>query len=104
MSSTHSCFSQAATNALRHELHDNATTVLALHVAYMDTDMTKDIEAPKAAPTDVAAKALDGLEAGEQEVLADDMSRHVKAALAGPPSALYPPWSEADNQSGLVVL
>ena len=39
--------SWAATNALRHELHKNATRVLALHVGYMDTDMTKDIEAPK---------------------------------------------------------
>ena len=82
--------SWAATNALRHELHDNATKVLALHVAYMDTDMTKEVEAPKSAPGDVAAKALDGLEAGEQEVLADQTSRHVKAAMAGPPSNLYP--------------
>ena len=82
--------SWAATNALRHELHANATQVLALHVAFMDTDMTKHVDAPKAAPSDVAAKALDGLEAGEQEVLADDTSRHVKAALAGPTSNLYP--------------
>ena len=82
--------SWAATNALRHELHGNGTRVLALHAGYIDTDMTKDVEAPKSAPSDVAAKALKGLEAGEQEVLADDTSRHVKAALAGPPSDLYP--------------
>ena len=82
--------SWAATNALRHELHENATEVLALHVGYMDTDMTKNVEAPKSAPSDVAAQALGGLEAGEQEVLADDTARQVKAALAGPPSNLYP--------------
>ena len=82
--------SWAATNALRHELHKNGTRVLALHVGYMDTDMTKDVEAPKSAPSEVAAKALDGLEAGEQEVLADDTSRNAKAGLARPPSDLYP--------------
>jgi short-subunit dehydrogenase len=82
--------SWAATNALRHELHENATQVLALHAGFMDTDMTKDVEAPKSGPSDVAAQALAGLEAGEPEVLADDPARQVKAALAGPPSNLYP--------------
>ena len=82
--------SWAATNALRHELHENGTQVLALHVGFMDTDMTEHVDAPKAVPSDVAAKALDGLEVGEQEVLGDDTSRHVKAALAGPLSNLYP--------------
>ena len=82
--------SWAATNALRHELHDKGTSVLGLHVGYMDTDMVKDVDAPKVAPGDVAARALDGLEAGEQEVLADDTARNVKAGLAGPPSNLYP--------------
>ena len=82
--------SWAATNALRHELHDKGTSVLGLHVGYMDTDMVKEVDAPKVAPGDVAARALDGLEPGEQEVLADDTARNVKAGLAGPPSNLYP--------------
>lgn len=82
--------SWAATNGLRHELHENATRVLALHAGYIDTDLTKDIDAPKAAPSDVVDKALDGLEAGEQEVLADDTSRHVKAGLAESPGDSYP--------------
>ena len=33
--------------------------MLALHVGFMDTDMTKHVDAPKAAPSDVAAQALD---------------------------------------------
>lgn len=33
-------------------------------------------------PEDVVAAALDGLEAGELEVLADEMSRQIKQALS----------------------
>ena len=50
----------------------------------------QDVEAPKSAPSEAAAQALDGLEAGDQAVLADDTARQVKPALAGPPSSLYP--------------
>lgn len=45
---------------------------------------------PKADPRDVAALALDGIEIGAHEVLADDISRQVKAGLAADPTALYP--------------
>ena len=34
--------------------------------------------------------ALDGVEAGAIEVLADETSRRVKAALSGDPASLYP--------------
>lgn len=40
-------------------------------------------------PRDVAALALDGVEAGAYEVLADDISRQVKAGLAGDLAGLY---------------
>ena len=38
----------------------------------------------------VAAATLDALEAGEPEVLVDETSRQVRAALAAPLAALYP--------------
>ncbi|MFE9644443.1 alpha/beta fold hydrolase [Streptomyces sp. NPDC006365] len=41
-------------------------------------------------PRDVAALALDGVETGVYEVLADDVSRQVKAGLAGDLAGLYP--------------
>jgi NAD(P)-dependent dehydrogenase (short-subunit alcohol dehydrogenase family) len=78
------------TNSLRVELHPRGIIVTGLHVAYVDTDMTADVNAPKADPRDVAAQALDGIEAGAYEVLADDTTRRVKAALAGDLTVLYP--------------
>ena len=59
-------------------------------VGYVDTDMTAHIPSPKIAPADVARQAIDGVEAGAYEVLADDVSRRVKAGLAGDLAALYP--------------
>lgn len=69
-------------NGLRNELRAQGTQVTSLHVAYMDTDMTRGLDAPKAAPLDVARLALQGLEAGLAEVLADDTTRHVKQSLS----------------------
>lgn len=88
------CASKAAawslTNSLRLELRPQNTHVVALHVGYMDTDMTAGIKAPKSSPDDVAAQALAGLAAGEFEVLADDVSRRVRSALGADLLALYP--------------
>jgi NAD(P)-dependent dehydrogenase (short-subunit alcohol dehydrogenase family) len=82
--------SRSLTNSIRQELHAQGTQVVALHVGYMDTDMTAGIDAPKSSPDDVAAQVMDGLAAGDLEVLADDVSRNVRAALSGDLTALYP--------------
>jgi NAD(P)-dependent dehydrogenase (short-subunit alcohol dehydrogenase family) len=70
------------TNGLRAELHEQGTQVVALHVGYVDTDMTSGLAVTKARPEDVVQAALDGLEAGELEVLADGTSRQIKQALS----------------------
>ncbi|MFG1811438.1 SDR family oxidoreductase [Streptomyces sp. NPDC049040] len=80
----------SVTNALRVAFAEQGTQVTSLHVGYMDTDMTAAVTAPKLDPADVARTALDGVEAGLHEVLADDLSKQVKAGLAADPSALYP--------------
>jgi NAD(P)-dependent dehydrogenase (short-subunit alcohol dehydrogenase family) len=74
-------------NGLRNELKAQGTQVTSLHVGYMDTDMTRGLDAPKSAPADVARLALEGIEAGAFEVLADDISRHVKQSLSTPTPA-----------------
>jgi NAD(P)-dependent dehydrogenase (short-subunit alcohol dehydrogenase family) len=79
------------TNALRQELAPFGTTVSALHVGYMDTDMTAEIDAPKVDPQAVAQIALDGIEAGEVEILADELSATVRAGLAHGVAGLYSP-------------
>lgn len=78
----------SATNTQRLRLAP--TQVLGLHLGYTDTPMTRDVNEPKNDPADVVRAAYDGLEAGAHEVLADEVSRQVKAALAAPVEALYP--------------
>ena len=80
----------ALTNGVRLELAGQHTLVTGLHMGAVDTDMMAGIDVDKLNPADVVRAALDGLEAGRLEVLVDDASRHVKAALAADPSALYP--------------
>ncbi len=88
------CAAKAAewslTNALRIELAPQNIRVSALHVGYMDTDMARLVTAPKSDPGMIAALALDGVAAGQYEILADEPSRQVQAGLAGGVAALYP--------------
>jgi NAD(P)-dependent dehydrogenase (short-subunit alcohol dehydrogenase family) len=80
----------AATNSLRLTLSEQNTLVVAVHVGYMDTDMAAAVTAPKTAPREVAQATLDALEAGQHELLADELSRRVRAQLSGPLTAMYP--------------
>jgi NAD(P)-dependent dehydrogenase (short-subunit alcohol dehydrogenase family) len=73
----------ALSNALRQELAPDDIHVAALHVGYMDTDMARNAPPEmKNDPAVVAALALDALEAGEPEILADELTRNVRAGLA----------------------
>jgi NAD(P)-dependent dehydrogenase (short-subunit alcohol dehydrogenase family) len=81
------------TNALRQELAGQGTQVSALHVGFMDTDMTRRVTAPKSDPAVVADKALDELEAGQVEILADDVSRQLLEAMSGGVASLYPQFA-----------
>jgi NAD(P)-dependent dehydrogenase (short-subunit alcohol dehydrogenase family) len=78
------------TNSVRAELHAQGTQVVGVHVGYMDTDMTAGLDVPKIPPAGVAAQILDAVAAGEDEVLADELTRGVKQLLGGPPAALAP--------------
>ncbi|MEV4558421.1 SDR family oxidoreductase [Kitasatospora sp. NPDC049285] len=78
------------TNSLRLRLQPRGIGVTGLHVAYVDTDLTAAIDAPKSSPEAVAALALDGIEADAYEVLADDVTRQVKSALSQDLAVLYP--------------
>lgn len=88
------CASKAAewslTNALRQELAVQGTRVAGLHVGYMDTDMAAEVNSPKADPAEVARLAIDGIAAGEYEIVADDVSKTVLSGLSGGVGALYP--------------
>lgn len=80
----------ALTNSLRVRLAEQSTLVSGLHVGYMDTDLVAALDVPKHSPADIANLALDGVAAGQFEILADDISRTVRGALSGPIETLYP--------------
>lgn len=69
------------TNALRHELAGQKTQVMGLHMAYVDTDLTRGFEVQKSSAEEIVQRALDGLEAGADEVLADALTQQVRQGL-----------------------
>jgi NAD(P)-dependent dehydrogenase (short-subunit alcohol dehydrogenase family) len=81
------------TNAQRIWLAEQNTRVTALHVGYMDTDMARGFDVDKIDPATVAKLALDGIESGALEVLADETSVQTQAGLSGGVAALYPQFA-----------
>ena len=73
------------TNGLRNELRAQNTQVLGLHMGFVDTDMTQGLDVPKVSPRSVVDKALDALEAGASEVLADERSEQIHRGLTADP-------------------
>lgn len=76
----------AMSNALRTELRAQGTQLLSAHMGYMDTDMTKGLDAPKSDPAVIAGRILQALEASQDEVLADEFTGQVKHGLTAPRS------------------
>jgi len=69
-------------NGLRIALKEQGTQVLGLHVGFIDTDLTRGIDLPKLAPSEVVARAYAALEEGRSEVLIDELSQNVKRGLS----------------------
>jgi NAD(P)-dependent dehydrogenase (short-subunit alcohol dehydrogenase family) len=72
----------ALTNGLRNELRLQGTLVVAVHAAFVDTDMSRAIPFPKIKPEEVVQQTLKGLQDGTEEILADPFTRKVKNGLA----------------------
>ncbi|MCZ2806005.1 MULTISPECIES: SDR family oxidoreductase [unclassified Modestobacter] len=77
------------TNGVRIELTEQGTAVTGVVLGAADTDMMAGYTGPMSDPADVVRAALDGVQAGEWEVLVDDWSRGVKAALSADPREFY---------------
>jgi NAD(P)-dependent dehydrogenase (short-subunit alcohol dehydrogenase family) len=75
----------ALSNALRQELRLQHTELLSVHAAFIDTDMARGSPGPKLTPDEVVSRALAALQAGQPELLADAVSRHVHAGLVAEP-------------------
>ena len=74
----------SATDSMRTELGPRGVQVVGVHVGYVDTDMVASIDAAKSKPADVVRQVLDGVENGDVEILADDLTRAVRAGLDQP--------------------
>lgn len=78
----------SVTNSLRVELAGQGTQVVGVHLGYTDTDMVRALDVPKNDPREIARVTLAAVGRGETEVLADEVSRAVKARLSGPVEGL----------------
>ncbi|PPJ03137.1 short-chain dehydrogenase [Nocardia nova] len=76
------------TNSLRLELAAQRTQVVGVHLGFADTEMVRRLPGDKLAPSVVAEAVFDGVLRGDTEVLVDDVTRGVKAALSGPVEGL----------------
>lgn len=77
--------SWALSNALRSELKAQKTELLAVHAAFIDTDMARGVSGEKSSPEEIVARVFAALEAGEPELLADATTRSVHAGLVASP-------------------
>jgi NAD(P)-dependent dehydrogenase (short-subunit alcohol dehydrogenase family) len=80
------CASKAAewslTKAVRFELRAQGTRVSGAYAGYIDTDMTTHLkDAVKSNPATIAARIVEGIEAGEVDILADERAQATFAAL-----------------------
>ncbi len=83
----------ALTNGTRVELRHAGTLVTAVHAGFIDTDMAARVKV-KISPESVAVATFDAVEQGLEEVLVDEQSRTVKAALPDDLATLYPAIQE----------
>ncbi|MBF9318478.1 SDR family oxidoreductase [Mycobacteroides chelonae] len=74
----------SVTNTLRLELEPQHTHVLGVHAGFIDTDMVSALDVPKTPPGVIAARIIDALEKGDNEVLTDELTAQVKSQLSGP--------------------
>ena len=77
------------TNGVRLELARQGTLVSGVLLSATDTDMMAGWDIPKNDPADVVRQALDGIEDGLLEIIADEDTAHAKAALSADPAVTY---------------
>jgi NAD(P)-dependent dehydrogenase (short-subunit alcohol dehydrogenase family) len=86
------CASKAAelsmSQGVRAELAGQGTPVLVVMPGAVDTDMTKDLPPPKAAPLDIVKEVLAGIEAGSEEIYPGEMAKGVSGGLSADPKAV----------------
>ncbi|WP_351236119.1 SDR family oxidoreductase [Streptomyces sp. NPDC002133] len=72
------------TDALRQALHTQGTRVVGVHAGFVDTDLSTWTDSSKISADTVAELTMKALAGDQLEVLADEGTRRIKAALSEP--------------------
>jgi NAD(P)-dependent dehydrogenase (short-subunit alcohol dehydrogenase family) len=79
------CVSKAAamslTQSMRHELHEQGTTVHGVYAGFIATDMTEGIKDDMATPEDIATETMDGLQAGLLDIDTGERAHAVRELI-----------------------
>jgi short-subunit dehydrogenase len=71
------------TQSLRMLLARQGVTVHSVLTGPTDTEMTRDLEIPKASPESVARAIFDGIETGDEDIFPDPLSQSLAEAWRG---------------------
>jgi NAD(P)-dependent dehydrogenase (short-subunit alcohol dehydrogenase family) len=80
----------AMTSSVRLELAAQGTRVVGAYFGMTDTGHQDFWTGPLNDPAQIVRTTLDGLEAGQLEIIADELATGAKAVLAGDPRDFYP--------------
>ncbi|MFK0113804.1 SDR family oxidoreductase [Streptomyces sp. NPDC091217] len=73
------------TDSLRQGLREQGTLVVGVHAGFVDTELSARVGEPKITAAEVAEQTMQAITADRTEVLADEPTRLLKAALSQPP-------------------
>ncbi|MFC4121457.1 SDR family NAD(P)-dependent oxidoreductase [Nonomuraea zeae] len=74
------------TQSQRALLADHGVRVHAVFIGPTDTDMSRELDAPKASPASVARAVFDGVKNQEEDIFPDSMSQTMAAGWRGSPA------------------
>lgn len=77
----------ALTQGLRCDLAERGVEVFGVYAGFIDTSMIAFVEMDKTSPEEVAARTLDGMEAGIADIDVDDRSAMVRRRMREDPEA-----------------
>lgn len=95
---------QAVTDALRIELQAQGTGVIGVYAGFIDTDMGATLSSgPKTSPQQVAARTIEGIQTGADQVFADERAEAIWQAVRNDPAKLHADmqalWKRSHGQS-----
>ncbi len=66
------------THSMRWDYQKTGVRVIGVYAGFIDTGMTKDIDAVMTSPAEIVENTLAGIEAGQDDISADDRSKDVR--------------------------